>query len=76
MLSRDFALRISATENPWQAVGSLKLRQAPLARARERRLPATPDPAATARLDASLADINDDNLRAALARLGAAIAEK
>jgi hypothetical protein len=60
----------------WQAVGSLRLRQAPLARARERRAPASPDPAALARLEASLGDIKDDNLRGALARLGAAVAEK
>ena len=60
----------------WQAVGDLRLRQAPLARASERRTPSAPDPAATARLAAALTEITDDNLRGALARLGAAIAEK
>jgi hypothetical protein len=57
----------------WQAVGSLRLRQAPLSQATERRQAAAPDPAATARLAASLTEIKDENLRAALARLGAAI---
>jgi len=56
----------------WQAVGSLRLRQAPLRRETRKRLPA-PDPEATARVAAGLIEIEDDNLRDALARLGAAI---
>jgi hypothetical protein len=56
----------------WQAVGSLRLRQAPLGRKVPKPLPA-PDPDATARMAAELTDIKDENLRDALARLGAAI---
>jgi hypothetical protein len=56
----------------WQAVGSLRLRQAPLGRKAKKPLP-SPDPEATARMAAELADIKDENLRDALARLGAAI---
>lgn len=56
----------------WKAVGGLRLRQAPLGR---RRPPPPPrlDPAAAARIAAGLTDITDENLRDALARLGAAI---
>jgi len=56
----------------WQAVGALRLRQAPLARSKA----ATPVPRDTqkeARIAASLTEIADDRLRAALARLGAAV---
>jgi hypothetical protein len=56
----------------WQAVGTLRLRQAPLRRAIRKPLPA-PNPEATARVAAGLTEINDDDLRDALARLGAAI---
>ena len=48
----------------WQAVGGLRLRQAPQ--------PAG-DPEAAARIAADLPEIADENLRAALGRLGAAI---
>jgi hypothetical protein len=58
----------------WQAVAAIKLRQAPLSRGRQRELPPPLDSAATARLAAQLPEIKDENLRAALARLGAAIA--
>ena len=56
----------------WQAVGRLALRQAPLKR---RAAPAPPraDPAAAERVAASLTDIDDDSLRMALGRLGAAV---
>ncbi len=57
----------------WQAVAGLRLRQAPLARGAERAPPSAPDPAAMARLAANLPEIRDENLRTALARLGAAI---
>jgi hypothetical protein len=56
----------------WQAVGRLALRQAPLTR-RERKIPAAPDPEAMQSIAASLPEIADDDLRQALARLGAAI---
>jgi|SRR5579871_6223907 len=59
----------------WQAVGSLRLRQTPLTRPRRRAAVPEPDPAALARLRASLAEIKDAGLRDALARLGAAIAD-
>ncbi len=56
----------------WYAVGDLRLRQAPLTR-RPRAKPAAPDSEEQARIAATLSDIADDNLRAALARLGAAV---
>jgi hypothetical protein len=56
----------------WQAVGAIRLRQAPLRRMMRDVHPA-PDPQATARIMADLADIQDEKLRDALARLGAAI---
>jgi hypothetical protein len=56
----------------WQAVGSLRLRQAPLGRKVPKPHP-SPDPDATAQIAAGLGDIKDENLRDALARLGAAI---
>src|SRR6478672_9626684 len=53
----------------WRAVGALRLRQAPL-----RRRKATPqrpvDNEAAARVAAHLGEITDENLRAALGRLG------
>jgi hypothetical protein len=56
----------------WQAVGGLRLRQAPLRR-REQAPQPTGDPEAAARIAADLPEIADENLRAALGRLGAAI---
>lgn len=57
----------------WSAVGRLALRQAPLSRrAVPRRLPA-PDAKAVARVAETLSAVEDEELRAALARLGAAI---
>jgi len=56
----------------WQAVGSLRLRQAPLRRTTRKARP-TLDPEATARVAAGLGAIEDADLRDALARLGAAI---
>ena len=56
----------------WQAVRGLRLRQAPIRRATPKRVP-SPDPDTTARIAATLSDIKDDDLRDALARLGAAI---
>ncbi len=56
----------------WRAVERITFRQAPLQRTPRRSGP-KPDAAAAARLAASLPEIADDNLRAALARLGAAV---
>src|SRR5215468_6081048 len=57
----------------WSAVGRLALRQAPLSR-RDRPKPSRePDPDAVARVEETLTAVEDEDLRAALARLGAAI---
>src|SRR3954470_17327719 len=57
----------------WSAVGRLALRQAPLTR-RNRPAPLPPpDPKSVAKVAESLSAIEDDDLRAALARLGASI---
>src|SRR5215813_15474866 len=56
----------------WQAIGGLRLRQAPLRR-RERAPQRSGDPEAARRIAAGLSEIADENLRAALGRLGAAI---
>jgi hypothetical protein len=56
----------------WRAIARIALRQAPLRRAAHKTAPAG-DPEAVARLAASLPDIADDDLRQALARLGAAV---
>ena len=57
----------------WSAVGRLALRQAPLSR-RDRPKPGLPpDPRAVAEIADSLTSVEDEQLRAALARLGAAI---
>jgi hypothetical protein len=57
----------------WQAVGRIALRQAPLAQRTPRPVPASPDPQAVAQVEASLTAVADDDLRSALARLGAAV---
>ena len=60
----------------WQAIGRIALRQAPL---RRREPPAPPpplDPEIAARIAASLPAVEDEDLRLALARLGAAIKRK
>ena len=54
----------------WRAVGRLALRQAPLRRAERK---GARVPAAAACTPENLADVADEELRAALARLGAAI---
>jgi len=57
----------------WSAVGKLALRQAPLSR-RDRPKPSrAPDPKAVADVAKTLSAVEDDELRAALARLGASI---
>ena len=57
----------------WSAVGRLALRQAPLSRRDCPKPPAPPDPEAVAKIADGLRAVEDDQLRAALARLGAAI---
>jgi hypothetical protein len=56
----------------WRAIERISLRQAPLRRAAPK-LRRKPDAAAAARLAASLPEIADDELREAVARLGAAV---
>lgn len=56
----------------WRAVARLALRQAPLRRG-ERKPSRGIDPAAATRIAETLTDIGDDDLKDALARLGAAI---
>jgi hypothetical protein len=56
----------------WRAIARIALRQAPLRRT-SRRSPAATDPAAAARIAASMPEIADEELRQALARLGAAV---
>jgi hypothetical protein len=60
----------------WQAIGRIVLRQAPLRRRTRPAPPPPPDPAVTAVIAAGLPEIEDDDLRQALARLGALIKRK
>jgi hypothetical protein len=57
----------------WRAVGRLAIRQAPLTRTSKRVQLPPPNPETVRRVEATLANIADDGLRAALARLGATI---
>jgi len=57
----------------WSAVGRLALRQAPLSRRERSAAPSRPDPREVEGVAQTLTAIEDDDLRAALARLGAAI---
>ena len=57
----------------WHAVGRLTIRQAPLSRRDQRKPKAAPDARAVAREAESQAAVEDEDLRAALARLGASI---
>ena len=56
----------------WRAIERVALRQAPLRRA-FRNLSARPDAATAARIAATMPEIADEDLRQALARLGAAV---
>jgi hypothetical protein len=56
----------------WRAVDRVALRQAPLRRG-ERKITRVADPVAAARIAATLNEVGDDDLKQALARLGAAI---
>jgi hypothetical protein len=60
----------------WQAIGRIALRQAPLRRREAARPPAVPDAALTDEIAQSLPELEDDGLRQAVARLGAAIKGK
>ena len=57
----------------WSAVGRLALRQAPLSRRDRSPTSRAPDPDAVAKVAKSLSAVEDEELRAALARLGASI---
>jgi hypothetical protein len=57
----------------WSAVGRLALRQAPLSRRKPPSSPRAPDPKAVAKVAETLASVEDEELRTALARLGALI---
>ena len=57
----------------WSAVGKLALRQAPLSRRHRPAAPRAPDPKEVAKVAESLSAVEDEALRAALARLGASI---
>ncbi len=57
----------------WSAVGKLALRQAPLSRRDRASRPRPVDPKAVAEVSETLSAVEDEALRAALARLGAAI---
>ena len=61
----------------WQAVSQIAIRQAPLRARRQVSPPSGPDPEKAAALGAELAGIvADDDLRGALARLGASVKRK
>jgi hypothetical protein len=57
----------------WSAVGRLALRQAPLSRRAPPKSSRAPDPQAVAKVAETLSSIEDEELRTALARLGASI---
>jgi hypothetical protein len=57
----------------WSAVGKLALRQAPLSRREKPGAPRAPDARAVAQVAETLTAIEDEELRSALARLGASI---
>jgi hypothetical protein len=57
----------------WNAIGRLSLRQAPLTRARPAPKPKVLDPAAVERAAGQLGAVEDDTLRAALARLSVSL---
>src|ERR1700692_1382215 len=57
----------------WSAVGRLALRQAPLSRRDRPAASRAPDAKAVAKVAETLASVEDEELRAALARLGASI---
>jgi hypothetical protein len=60
----------------WNAIGRLALRQAPLRSRVDKKAAAAPDAAALAEVSGTLGAIADDDLRAALARLGATVRKR
>jgi hypothetical protein len=60
----------------WQAIGRISLRQAPLRRREKPAPPPLPDPAIAARIAEEMPEVENEDLRQALARLGAAIKRK
>jgi hypothetical protein len=60
----------------WQAIGRIALRQAPLRHHEKRQPRKGPDETEMARIAADLPEIADENLRQALARLGASVKAK
>ncbi len=57
----------------WSAVGRIALRQAPLSSRKPPTASRAPDPKSVAKIAESLSSVEDEELRAALARLGASI---
>ena len=57
----------------WNAIGRIALRQAPLSRKTSAKKVKRPDPAAVSKIAGELTAVEDTDLRAALARLGASI---
>src|SRR6202000_2302440 len=57
----------------WSAVGRLALRQGPLSRKPRSKPPAAPEPRQVEQIAQTLSQVEDEQLRAALARLGASI---
>ena len=57
----------------WSAVGRIALRQAPLSRRKSPTASRAPDPESVAEVAETLSSVEDEELRAALARLGASI---
>src|SRR5713226_563372 len=57
----------------WSAVGRLALRQAPLSRRERPAVASAPDPDSVAKVAKTLSSVEDEGLRAALARLGASL---
>ena len=57
----------------WRAIARIGLRQAPLRRGERKAVRERPMPRQCERIAESLADVGDDDLRQALARLGAAV---
>ena len=60
----------------WNAIGKIALRQAPLSRPKVRKTIPPIEPTAIAEIAKSLGSVEDDELREALARLGATIKRK
>jgi hypothetical protein len=59
----------------WRAIGRIGLRQAPIVR-KEKKRSRNVDPAEAARIAETLTDVGDEDLRQALARLGASVKQR